>query len=182
VAPNWYASTDPGDLFVIRNIGNLVPPCHPKKGNDADHSVAAAIEFALGQLTVTDIIVCGHSGCGAMQAKTQGLEKLPETHLRHWLSAADIPSLTAFPELITRPKLSPEDTLSQKNVLQQLENLKSHSKVRDRLADNTLRLHGWWFEIAEGGVHAYDPSARQFLLIDDSVAERLLAKAPTTTK
>src|SRR3984885_10816693 len=77
VAPNVFASTNPGDLFVIRNVGNIIPPCAGSDGHSvADESEAAAIEFAIKNLNVSDIIVCGHSECGAMQALIKGREKI----------------------------------------------------------------------------------------------------------
>src|SRR3954470_19584993 len=85
VAPNWFASTDPGDLFVIRNIGNLVPPCDLDGHAHGETSVAAAVEFSQTTLSVKDIVVCGHSGCGAMQAIVGGLDKLPSSNLKRWL-------------------------------------------------------------------------------------------------
>ena len=85
VVPNLFASTDPGNLFVVRNVGNLIPVCGPDGLSSADESEAAAIEFALMNLKVTDIVVCGHSECGAMHALVQGREKLMAPNLRAWL-------------------------------------------------------------------------------------------------
>src|SRR5579864_5678527 len=86
VAPNVFASTDPGDMFVIRNVGNIVPPCGGDHGlSSADESEAAAIEFAVLNLKVTDVIVCGHSECGAMQALLNGREKVNSPNLKAWL-------------------------------------------------------------------------------------------------
>ena len=85
VAPNVFASTDPGDLFVIRNVGNLVPPCGGEHGRStADESEAAAIEFAVMNLGVSDVIICGHSECGAMQALLNGREKVQTPNLKSW--------------------------------------------------------------------------------------------------
>src|SRR5260221_13880361 len=72
VVPNLFASANPGDLFVIRNVGNLIPPCGPRGRSLSDESEAAAIEFAIETLKITDIIVCGHSECGAMRALNNG--------------------------------------------------------------------------------------------------------------
>src|SRR5262245_41410434 len=85
VAPNWFASTDPGELFVIRNVGNIVPPCYESGKTSLDNSVGAALEFSIKNLNITDIVVCGHSGCGAIHAISQGLDKLPQTGLKEWL-------------------------------------------------------------------------------------------------
>src|SRR5580692_2047595 len=86
VVPNLFASTDPGDLFVIRNVGNMIPPCAGTNGHStADESEAAAIEFAVQTLGVSEIIVCGHSECGAMMALVKGRDKVKTPNLKAWL-------------------------------------------------------------------------------------------------
>ena len=84
VVPNIFASTDPGDMFVVRNVGNLIPPCTQHGSHSCTGSESAAIDFSLLALDVKDIIVCGHSECGAMQAILKGTEDL-STHLKDWL-------------------------------------------------------------------------------------------------
>jgi carbonic anhydrase len=172
VAPNWFASTDPGDLFVIRNVGNLVPPCGEDLGSD--HSVAAAIEFCLSNLKIRDIVVCGHSGCGAIHALATGADKGSPSHLRHWLRFAEFSTEHPASELAVNTGHSVEDRLSQGNVLQQIAHLKSYPLIRERLDAGTLRLHAWWFEIGKGSVAAYDEASRSFQLIDEKVAAPLL--------
>ncbi len=171
VAPNWFASTDPGDLFVIRNVGNIVPPCQP--GNKGDTSVAAAIEFSLGTLGISDIVVCGHSGCGAIRALSNGIEKLPSSGLQSWLEIAK-PSSQTSSKLEFSKVLSSEDQLSQSNVLQQLEHIRTYPSVKERLEKKTLQVHGWWFDIAQGGINVFDETSRKFILIDEKVGTRIL--------
>src|SRR6187401_1004271 len=89
VAVNVFASTDPGDLFVIRNVGNLVPPYEADERPTAGESVPAAVEFALKHLKVSHIIVCGHSECGAMQALASGRGRVDTQRLREWLRHGD---------------------------------------------------------------------------------------------
>jgi carbonic anhydrase len=175
VVPNLFASADPGDLFVIRNVGNLVPPAGSDGLSRHDGSEAAAIEFALAKLQVTDIIVCGHSECGAMQALLNGRDAVEPFHLRSWLRHGDC----ALAELAGHPGPDPSlprhNQLSQLNVLAQIENLKTYPMVREQVAAGRLRLHGWWFELRNADVHAYDEARGAFVLIDDFEAERLLA-------
>lgn len=172
VVPNLFASSDPGDLFVIRNVGNLISPCG-KDGVVSDISEAAAIEFSLSQLPVKDIIVCGHSECGAMQAVLHGRDKVQSLPLRSWLRHGD-PALKSLKEGKTlNAKLSDSNQLSQLNVLQQLENLKTYKIVSDRLAEGTLRLHAWWFDIARADVYAFDPDEGCFVHIDEEHAKKL---------
>ncbi len=174
VAPNWFASTDPGDLFVIRNVGNLIPPCDQTGKAASDNSVAAAIEFAIHNLKVTSIVVCGHSGCGAIHAISQGTDELPPSHLKDWLSIAEMPLQGPASTIESRPDLPPEDRMSQKNALQQLINLKTYPTIRDKIQEGKIQLHAWWFDIAQGAVYAFDESSRQFKLIDDTFGESLL--------
>ncbi len=176
VAPNWFASTDPGDLFVVRNVGNIVPPCN-NDGMATDHSVAAAIDFAVTTLKVRDIVVCGHSGCGAIHALAGGIEHLPDSNLKNWLGFAKSTAQQPSYRVDHASDLNPEDKLSQKSVLQQIQNLKSYPKVRERMASKELCLHAWWFDIGRAGVYAYDQRSNQFILIDDQVVGPLFPEA-----
>ena len=173
VVPNLFASSDPGDLFVIRNIGNLIAP-HKKGEATAE---AAAIEFSLANLPIRDVIVCGHSHCGAMcavEAAGAGPVAPGAPGLEGWLAHVQ-PSLQRLKvEGPLDPDFPRHDQLSQLNVLQQIEHLKSYPVVRDRLAAGTLALHAWWFDIGEAEVRAYDPKAKRFRLIDSAYAEKLI--------
>jgi carbonic anhydrase len=151
----------PGDLFVVKNIGNIVPP---SAVTGTTNSTAAAIEFAVENLKVTDIVVCGHSQCGAMTAlmgETPLTDRTP--HLRDWLTLA-APVRDIIHNQYTHIK-DPEDrknAAAEENVLFALENLHSYYCVQDRLMDGSLRLHGWFFKIATAELFAYNPEARQF--------------------
>jgi carbonic anhydrase len=167
VAPNWFASTDPGDLFVVRNIGNLVPPSDElDDAPPADISALAAAEFSVKQLNVSHIVVCGHSECGAMHALCSGVALSGMPHLQTWLEHAK-PALRQLHDghsLDT--KLSQINQLSQLNVLQQIEHLKTHPFIQQRLAQKTLEIHGWWFDIAQAGVFSFEASQKRFVLIE----------------
>ncbi|RKH14282.1 carbonic anhydrase [Corallococcus sp. CA053C] len=172
VVPNLLVSTDPGDLFTVRNVGNLVPPA--VRNGQADRSEAAAIEFSLGFLPIEDVVVCGHSSCGAMKAILAGGVVDGAPNLEQWL-AHGTPSLKALRENTQVGVGLPEaDRLSQLNVLEQLEHLKTYPIVRDRLAAGTLRLHGWWFDIGAAQVHAYRADLGRFVPIDETEGDRLL--------
>lgn len=176
VAVNVFASTDPGDLFVVRNVGNLVPPCDENGQSTADESEAAAIEFALGTLNVSDIIICGHSECGAMQALVAGREKLSTPNLKAWLRHGE-PSLVKLGSLNGKfGDLKIHNKLSQISVLQQLEHLKTYPIIQKRIAENKLTLHAWWFELSKADVYAYEEELKQFVLIDENEAQRILKK------
>lgn len=151
----------PGDLFVVKNIGNIVPPASV---TGTTNSTAAAIEFAVETLRVSDIVICGHSQCGAMTALLgPPLDEKRTPHLKEWLTLAEPVRETMHNQYahVTDHKHR-IDLAAGENVLFALENLHSYYCVQDRLADGSLRLHGWFFEIASAQLLAYDPDRRQF--------------------
>lgn len=158
-------ASGPGDLFTVRNIGNLVPPPDAEAG---DHSVGAAIEYAVDVLGVESITVCGHSDCGAMNALLEGAPDAPDTSLWRWLRHG-LPSLgRATSADDTRVRLSgrpPADVVERlclSNVVQQLDHLRAHPSVARRIAEGTLQLHGMYFHVAE---------AQSYLLTEEGRAE-----------
>lgn len=173
VAINVFASTEPGDLFVVRNPGNIVSPAAADGLSVADESEAAAIEFAVGQLEVRDIIVCGHSSCGAMSALLRGRESVAAPHLRSWLRHAER-ALQSVPD---RTAAVAADQLSQANTLLQLEHLASYPVVERAQKESGLRLHAFWFDIANAEVLAHDPGQGRFVPLDESQARRLTGPA-----
>lgn len=176
VAANVFASTDPGDLFVVRNVGNCIPSCNHLGVSLGDESEAAAIEFALSNLNVRDIIVCGHSECGAIDALIKGTEKIPYPNLKSWLRHAEN---ALNPQNIALIKNGPKDyhnLISQINVLMQIENLKTYPIVQERLKNGTLKLNAWWFDLATIGVHYYCNELKQFILIDEEHVDEMLNK------
>ncbi len=174
VAPNIFSSTEPGDLFVVRNVGNLIPPCCGPSRPGHDASEAAALEFAVRVLKVSNIIICGHSECGAMQALLSGRSDLPE--LRSWLTHGQMSLETFHKDGPLNPNLSLHNQLSQVNVLKQVEHLLSHPSVEDAVKNGKLRIHPWWFDIANADLHAFVKSSGQFELMDEALIENLIAE------
>ena len=182
VVPDLVVSTDPGDLFVIRNVGNLVPPATVEGDSTGDVSEASAIEYSVLVLKVRNIVVCGHSECGAMKAAL-GRKQVPEApNLGKWLHHANTAVFRLEQEGPLNASFSPHDQLSQLNVLVQLEQLMTYPLVRERVAAGTLRLGGWWFDIASGNMFAYERSTHSFEVIDRQEAERLIARFDETQK
>lgn len=170
VVPNLFASTNPGDLFVLRNVGNLIPPADDMQ----DLSAQAVIEFSVFFLKVSDIVVCGHSECGAMQALAGGIANLPCPHLQSWLKHG-VESLNKVRSgFQINPALSEHNQISQVNVLQQMKHITSYPFIQERLKSKELRLHGWWFDIAHANVYCYEPDLGQFVLIDETEAELII--------
>lgn len=172
-------SSGPGDLFTVRNVGNLVPLPGQESGDD---SVAAAIEYAVEVLRVQSITVCGHSGCGAMQALLGSTPDDPPTPLRRWLRHG-LPSLERMTSRRhTWARISgrlPADAVEQlclTNVVQQLEHLRAYDSVARRLADGTLTLHGMYFHVGEAQAYLLAGPDEQHRY--DDVFDRV---PPTTT-
>ncbi len=154
--------SQPGDLFVVKNVGNIVPPA---SATGSTNSTAAAIEFAVQNLKVSDIVVCGHSQCGAMDALMHGLsDDQNAPHLRDWLSVA-LPVRRVLQSEYAHLVAHDDRTTAaaEENVLFALENLHTYPSVEARLAGGALQLHGWFFKIATAELFAYDPDTRQFL-------------------
>ena len=160
----------------MRNVGNLVPPATAEGASTGDLSEASAIEYSVLVLKVRNMVVCGHSECGAMKASLAG-KPMPETpNLDKWLHHATSAVFRLDQEGPLDPRRNRHDQLSQLNVLVQLEHLASYPVVRQRLAEGTLHLSGWWFDIATGEVWAYDRQSRSFESLDRKFAERLLSR------
>ncbi|PCC72150.1 carbonic anhydrase [Nannocystis exedens] len=158
IDPNLLTQTAPGELFIARNAGNIVPPYGAVHGGEA-----ATIEYAVAVLKVRDLIVCGHSDCGAMKALVDphGCSGLPA--VAKWLEHAEATRrilATSYPEL-KRPEELLEAAV-QENVLVQLEHLRTHPSVAAALARGELHLHAWIYQIDAGAVFAYDPAREQF--------------------
>ena len=153
--------SQPGDLFVVKNIGNIVPPA--SAAGDTN-STAAAIEFAVDNLHVSDIVICGHSQCGAMSALLSEKPVSEATpHLRDWLKLAApvLEMMNTNYSHLHEPRAR-ENAAAEENVLFGLDNLHSYPCVQARLGDGSLGLHGWFFKIATAELFAYDPETRQF--------------------
>ncbi|MFI5838116.1 SulP family inorganic anion transporter [Catenuloplanes sp. NPDC051500] len=153
LVPNLITSSGPGDLFTVRNVGNLVPRHSEADPND---STIAAIEYALAVLPIKTITVCGHSACGAMDALLTPGSAGDMPYLNGWLrnGAHSLHRMSGVPDGPGRL-----DRLGRENVLQQLENLRTHPAVAKREAAGELELCGGYFEIAEGRMHILSPTA-----------------------
>ena len=175
VAPNVFASTDPGDVFVVRNVGNLIPAFHDYESGHLE-SEGAAIEFSVNQLNVKDIIVCGHSECGAMQALFKKNPSELSSYLRSWLKNAH-PAKEKLDQGITLdPGLSPHNQLSQLNVLAQIEHIKSYPNVAQKIKNQELKIHGWWFDLAEANVYTYNEKENRFVIINAKYLQSVSSK------
>lgn len=166
VAPNVFASTNPGDVFVVRNIGNLVP--HAKTASPvAGNSVVAALEFSTNYLPVQDIIICGHSECGAMQALLHEKDFEKHAGLSAWLKHGH-PALARLQGQSLPNGLSePYNQLSLFNVLQQMDHVRSYPHIAEKIDTGKLRVHGWFFNIGLSEVSAFVDEKKGFVPINE---------------
>ncbi|PCC68838.1 bifunctional SulP family inorganic anion transporter/carbonic anhydrase [Nannocystis exedens] len=154
VVPTLLTSTDPGELLQVRNLGNIVPP----SGDAAMPAEGAAVEYALTRLRITEIVVCGHSGCGAMTALLTRDLAAGMPSVAEWLRPAAA-LLARLPADAT-----PADA-AMANVVLQLEHLRTYPIVRERLAAGQLQLHGWYYDIGVGALSAWDDDSEQFVAL-----------------
>ncbi|MBX2860170.1 MAG: carbonic anhydrase [Vampirovibrio sp.] len=166
IAPNLITQMQPGDLFVLRNAGNIVPPVSAGVTGQA-----ATIEFAVNALGVKDIVICGHSQCGAIQALLDDPAKhkdLPT--VLAWLEHAK-PIRQMIDTLYHRmPEAKKLQKAIEQNVLLQLHNLQTLPAVAAKLASGGVRLHGWMYEFETGKMLAYSPKKDQFINVTKDVA------------
>jgi carbonic anhydrase len=157
MVPELVTQREPGDLFVIRNAGNIVPSFGPEPGG-----VSATVEYAVAALGVTDVVICGHSDCGAMTAVAtcKCLDHMPA--VANWLRYADSAKLVneSREHATQRERV---DSMVRENVIAQLNNLKTHPSVALALAQGRLNLHGWVYDIESGSIDALDGTTRQFV-------------------
>ena len=153
LVPYLLTGTGPGDLFLVRNVGAFVPPYD---GSAGYHGTSAAIEFAVLNLQVTHIVVCGHSHCGGIRALYEGVPA-QAINLTAWLELgreATLP-VQVTPEALRRTE--------QRAVILQLERLMGYPMVRERVEQGQLALHGWHYVIEEGEVHVFDVKSGEFV-------------------
>lgn len=151
IDPSLLTQTEPGELFICRVIGNIVPPYPDKLGG-----VSATIEYAVGVLGVQAVVICGHTDCGVMKGALNPGALTQYPNVTAWLEFAQVAH--------REPNPSPEFllTLAEQNVVAQLRNLRTHPAVIERLKDGDLALHGWVYHIGTGTVTAWDEARGRF--------------------
>jgi carbonic anhydrase len=160
IDPCLLTQTKPGELFLCRVIGNIVPRYPESIGG-----VSATIEYAVGVLGVPDLIVCGHTDCGVMKGVLNPEALKPLANVSAWLRHAQ-PARDA----LVKPDSDLSDpefllALTERNVVEQLKNLQTHPAVAARLQQKNLKLHGWVYDIGRGIVTTYSPRQQKFVRI-----------------
>ncbi len=162
VMPSFFSYDVPGELLMVRNVGNMIPPANKNGEALGDESEAAALEYGINHLGIDDVIVCGHSNCGAMAAIYEDRSKIKEVNLQNWLRHGDSSNVVIknLKQAVTLPNI---DKLSQLNVLIQVENLKTYPIVKERLKENKLKIHAWWFDVKKAILYSYSQELSAFL-------------------
>jgi carbonic anhydrase len=160
IDPCLLTQTKPGELFLCRVIGNIVPPYPESIGG-----VSATIEYAVGVLGVPDVIVCGHTDCGVMKGVLNPEALKPLSNVTAWLNHAQ-----PAREALVKPESDLNDpefllALTERNVIEQIKNLQTHPVVSARLDQGNLKLYGWVYHIAKGTVTTYSPMRKKFVRI-----------------
>lgn len=163
VVPDLIVDANPGDMFLLRNIANFVPPYN----EDTEfHGSTAVIEYALNVLGVKDIIVCGHSHCGGCASLYDDLDKKNLPHVKKWLELGidakeyalkHTPKDAPFEELLRRTEKA--------SIVNQLENLLTFPNVTQKIEQNNLNIHGWYYHIEDGKIEVYDPQIKKYKLL-----------------
>ncbi len=160
--------TEPGELFICRNAGNIVPPHTHHTGG-----ITASIEFAVAVLKVPHIVVCGHTQCGAMHGALHPESVVGLDHVKEWLGYSKA-ALSIVQEL--GKDLAEEAQtrmMIEQNVILQLQHLRTHPSVATQLARRNIELHGWVYDIRTGQVEAYDPTTERFVPVGEHYQNRL---------
>ena len=169
IVPNLITNSEPGQLFILRNVGNIVP-CYGTSNN----AELAAFEYAVVELGIEDLIVCGHTCCGAMQAlvnsaTASGPSRTPL--VAHWLRHADATLEIVREHYGHLQGQALTNAAAEENVLVQLEHLRSLPVIAARISSGRVRLHGWMYKIDSGEVFYYESELGQFVKFGDTAVE-----------
>lgn len=162
IDPNLITQTKPGDLFILRIAGNIVPPHANTTGG-----ITASVEYAVKALGVKHIIVCGHTDCGAMKGAMQpeSLKSLP--HVSNWLGHCSAALQIVKARHGRDAGIEHVEEMTRENIIMQLRHLVTHPSVAERMAVNDIHLHGWIYDIRTGEVLCYDDDKGDFISVDD---------------
>ncbi len=163
VDPSMMVRSEPGDLFIVRNVANLVPPC---EHDSAYHGVSAALEYAVCHLEVEHIIVLGHSNCGGIRSLMEGIpgDKNNE-YISKWVGIAERAKKQVLDTFQHAPPQQQAKACEHASILVSLENLLTFPWVKERVDSGQMDLHGWYFDIESGNLYSYHPASGEFALL-----------------
>ncbi len=169
VIPDLMVQTNPGDLFVLRNVGNFVPPYKP---DEEYHATASGIEYAVSVLNVQEVIICGHTHCGACKSLYQTIDDPSLIHTKKWLELGKSAKTNA---VLSLGADAPEEELlrltEKLSVIKQIENILTYPYVQKRFEEGSLHIHGWHYDIETGKIDYYNADNYEFLPLKDLAQE-----------
>ena len=163
VAPTKLLSAKPGELFIARNIGNIVPPYNKTKG-----STQAAIEYAINVLKIKDLVILGHSSCGAcahLYHKKKSEDEIELTHVEEWLTLAYPAKYDAMLECFNDSYKNRAEITEKNNITLSIQRLMTYPYIVEALDEKKLDIHGWWYDIGSGNLEIYDYKSKKFLKV-----------------
>ncbi len=165
VVPNLITHTKPGDLFISRNIGNFVPPFDE---NSEASATPAVIEYALSVLNVDNIILCGHTECGACKSLHQELPKddIELTHIRKWLKFGESAKEQAISLVGAKDKKALYAATEKFNIIEQIKNLLTYPAVKRKVKEGKIFVQGWYYHLDTGELEYFDPVEHRFMHIE----------------
>ncbi len=173
ITPDLMLGSKPGDLFVLRNIGNFVPPYSCDKGY---HGISSAIEYAISILEVSHIIVCAHSHCGAIQSLYTTIPNTNEfQNIRNWLKLGK-KAKSDTENKIFKTKEELYKQTEKNSLINQLDNLLSYPVIKKKVKNDSLKIHGWYYELKDSSIFYYDKEEENFKDIKNYYDESFLQK------
>jgi len=161
VSPTLFTQSEPGEIFTIRNAGNIVPAYRLPAGG-----VTSGIEFAVAVLDVKEIVICGHTDCGAMKGLLHPERFAHVPAVADWLTQVEATRRLVLDNYEGLDEAAMLDAMIRENILVQLQNLQTHPSVLSRLAAGTLKLYGWIYDIGQGNVESFDAAKQSFVRLD----------------
>lgn len=159
VDPALLTQSQPGDIFVVRNVANLVPRYEADGGH---HGVSAAIEFAIKNLGVEMVVILGHSQCGGIRALMAPPQSQGTIFIDKWMSIAEKAKIKVISENPNVDQRELERLCEKESILVSMKNLEAFPFVKEKIDNGSLKVHGWWFDIESGALEVYSPQRGQF--------------------
>ncbi|AXH09447.1 carbonic anhydrase [Malaciobacter halophilus] len=168
VVPDLIMDSNPGDMFILRNVGNFVPPF---EADNEFHGSSAAIEFAVSVLNVKHIIVCGHSHCGACRALYKEIddEEIGLIHVKKWLQLGKKAKNYVLNNYLDLPAEEIYKKTEKSSIVYQLKNLLTYPEIKRKVEDKSLQIHGWYYKIEDGSISYYNNKTEKFEQLKDSL-------------
>ncbi len=165
VSPDKILSATPGELFIARNIGNVVPPYEVTKG-----ATQSAIEYAVNALKISHLVILGHSNCGACahlyHEKDENEENVELSHVDEWLTLLYPAKHNAILECLNNPEKNRAEVTEKNNIQLSVQRLMTYPYIVKALEEKRIELHGWWYDVSSGNLEAYDYGTKTFKKIE----------------